>query len=1080
MDKHPHSEEELLAHAAWVQGVVRAMVRDEHLAEDLVQDALEAGLRTGPERIRNPRSWLLGVVRNLHRQDARAGTRRRATEARKPVPRDPPTSEELLARLEVQQIVARAVMDLPDPYRSVLILRHYEGAPVRRIAAARDVDRRKVETQLRRGHELLRKGLKAKLGKAWVVAVLPLSIPAAATAGVGLVVTGILAPQLWVAAGVLAAAGWGLWGWTRSDSEESASMTAEVEVQAGGSNDALDVHTASESTDQHSGTPSVTREEVSVASPTDDQIGWQPVGTYMPDYLEDDALLVQAVDPLDGKPLAGVTGYFYPGDPRSEPRALSVREEYPDEVDYLPRIGDPYRSDAKGLFHLPPPEHTCRIGVYPEGRFGWITVNSGSHDEVVVLPVGRVLHLTVEVVDESGAPVEAMPLALDSDGRMIQSERAMTDARGRYTFRHFQLSLARVTPEPEVKIVLGTLASPRVQETVSLRTPPTGVIRMTCPSTGALEFLLLDADGRPSPGADEAFLRIRPSARRSGSGEWVQLQGDWIASDADQLWGEAADDVVRFEHIAPGQQYDYEVRRPWPRTRETGSVMGPAAAGETVVVELRRQDALAALSGHLVRAGGAALAGVDARRAFVGLEPAYWVERGFVTDDSGAFRIGLDDRELTPGLDRCLLVSVASPEASWRRLIGELVCPSPTDGESLEVGTVEVGGEVIVGGRVVDEAGIPIPFAMVSLRWSCTTLGAQDREVSFIPYPRPQPEVVWTGPDGRFEFRGEVSGTDFELNIGAEGYLGLKMDLEPGRNDWEIPLPEAVHVEFEVILPDGVEPADVRVWTVADERPGPEGSAAQRSGSWNLQPGRNRIESLSAGHRELEFVDAKTGLVLATVDGLTPGSDGWIRDERLLPLDLRGRIHRFELEVLDELGKPVPTIWVRGIPGRDFGVRITDGVFLGGVARLEVGVGAAGLRTRDVDLVAGILNRVALEPGVPVDFDLTLDGLPRCPLPEFRVSLTSKEAMATSNAIIKPESLTTIRAGAPADDYRWTLAIRWREGEELETGWVRVPDFPPSAVTVEDGSPSTVRISISAAALDQEYAAQRRRSGLKD
>jgi RNA polymerase sigma factor (sigma-70 family) len=217
METHLYSENELLVHAAWVQGMVAAMVRDTHLAEDLVQDALEAGIRAGSGRIRNPRTWLLGVVRNLHRQDARAGLRRRATEERKPAPTEEPSSDDLVARLEVQQLVASAVMNLPDPFRSVLILRFYEGAPIRRIAALRGIEREKAESQVRRGLQLLRGQLQVQLGKAWIVMVLPLAIPlssvAAATTVGALSLAGAISTQtlLGVAAGVLALAGLSFW-----------------------------------------------------------------------------------------------------------------------------------------------------------------------------------------------------------------------------------------------------------------------------------------------------------------------------------------------------------------------------------------------------------------------------------------------------------------------------------------------------------------------------------------------------------------------------------------------------------------------------------------------------------------------------------------------------------------------------------------------------------------------------------------------------------------------------------------------------------------------------------------------------
>lgn len=238
METYPYFENELLAHATWVQGMVAAMVRDKHLAEDLVQDALEAGLRTPSGRIRNPRTWLLGVVRNLHRQDARSGLRRRATEERIPSPAEEPGSDELVARLEMQQLVASAVMNLPDPFRSVLILRFYEGAPIRRIAELRGIVREKAESQVRQGLKLLRRQLQGQLGKAWIGMVLPLAMPlsstgAATTVG-ALSLAGAVSTQtiLGVAAGVLAIAGLSFWTLHEGSYAEQDLQPSAIEVVA--------------------------------------------------------------------------------------------------------------------------------------------------------------------------------------------------------------------------------------------------------------------------------------------------------------------------------------------------------------------------------------------------------------------------------------------------------------------------------------------------------------------------------------------------------------------------------------------------------------------------------------------------------------------------------------------------------------------------------------------------------------------------------------------------------------------------------------------------------------------------------
>jgi RNA polymerase sigma-70 factor (ECF subfamily) len=78
-------------------------------------------------------TWLYRIALNVARD---AGRRRR----REPVPLDDdpagagPAPEAVCAREELARLVARAVAELPDPLREVLVLRHYEGMSFEEIA----------------------------------------------------------------------------------------------------------------------------------------------------------------------------------------------------------------------------------------------------------------------------------------------------------------------------------------------------------------------------------------------------------------------------------------------------------------------------------------------------------------------------------------------------------------------------------------------------------------------------------------------------------------------------------------------------------------------------------------------------------------------------------------------------------------------------------------------------------------------------------------------------------------------------------------------------------------------------------
>ena len=71
---------ELAAHANFLRRLARNLVRDESLADDLVQDTLVAAMEK-PGRNRGPlRGWLTGVLKNLARMSHRERERRKRRE----------------------------------------------------------------------------------------------------------------------------------------------------------------------------------------------------------------------------------------------------------------------------------------------------------------------------------------------------------------------------------------------------------------------------------------------------------------------------------------------------------------------------------------------------------------------------------------------------------------------------------------------------------------------------------------------------------------------------------------------------------------------------------------------------------------------------------------------------------------------------------------------------------------------------------------------------------------------------------------------------------------------------------------
>lgn len=169
--------ERLLAESDWVRRLARRLV-DPDRADDLAQEALLRGLEEPPKAGWPLRSWLGGVVRNLARQERRAGSRRRTREAAAARPEPLPSTHDALVRLQEHETVVRAVLALDEPYRTTVVLRFYDQLAPRTIARRMEVPVSTVKTRLARALTQLRGRLDRTHGadgRSWALALLPLA-----------------------------------------------------------------------------------------------------------------------------------------------------------------------------------------------------------------------------------------------------------------------------------------------------------------------------------------------------------------------------------------------------------------------------------------------------------------------------------------------------------------------------------------------------------------------------------------------------------------------------------------------------------------------------------------------------------------------------------------------------------------------------------------------------------------------------------------------------------------------------------------------------------------------------------------
>lgn len=196
-----------------LRALARRLVRDEHDAEDAVQETWTRALASGPADHGGIGRWMETVLRNIVKDGFRGRGRRAARERMAAREEAVPSGTEILERMEVLRNLTTAAAELAEPYRSTLHLRYFEGLSPREIARRTGVPKETVKTRLRRGLDLLRKRLDRESGSrdAWCSVLLPMTKVGAGSLAVAS--GGLVLSKKWMAitAAVLACAAGGLW-----------------------------------------------------------------------------------------------------------------------------------------------------------------------------------------------------------------------------------------------------------------------------------------------------------------------------------------------------------------------------------------------------------------------------------------------------------------------------------------------------------------------------------------------------------------------------------------------------------------------------------------------------------------------------------------------------------------------------------------------------------------------------------------------------------------------------------------------------------------------------------------------------
>jgi RNA polymerase sigma-70 factor (ECF subfamily) len=161
LERQRRFEAELLPHLRGLYAAAYRMARNVHDAEDLVQEtfmrAYAAIERFEPGS--NARAWLHTILQRVRTDAWRRRSRRPEVPDAGEEPVDPTDAgRRATAALDLE----RALGELPETYRSAVLLRDVEGFSYQEIAAILGVALGTVMSRIHRGRALLREALAGK------------------------------------------------------------------------------------------------------------------------------------------------------------------------------------------------------------------------------------------------------------------------------------------------------------------------------------------------------------------------------------------------------------------------------------------------------------------------------------------------------------------------------------------------------------------------------------------------------------------------------------------------------------------------------------------------------------------------------------------------------------------------------------------------------------------------------------------------------------------------------------------------------------------------------------------------------
>ncbi|HSN19716.1 MAG TPA: sigma-70 family RNA polymerase sigma factor [Usitatibacter sp.] len=170
-------EAQVLPHLDAAYNLARWITRNEHDAEDVVQEAYLRAMRYFDGMKGEARPWILAIVRNtcytwleknrpadlVGLDDAPFAADTQSLGAATPLDANP---EVILLQSANRKLVNQALEELPVGYREVVVMREIEDLSYKEIAAIAGIPVGTVMSRLARGREMLKRAIELRMRRA--------------------------------------------------------------------------------------------------------------------------------------------------------------------------------------------------------------------------------------------------------------------------------------------------------------------------------------------------------------------------------------------------------------------------------------------------------------------------------------------------------------------------------------------------------------------------------------------------------------------------------------------------------------------------------------------------------------------------------------------------------------------------------------------------------------------------------------------------------------------------------------------------------------------------------------------------